>query len=30
VGEMVAELVLNEREADAIWRLGRFKNKPHP
>ena len=26
VGEMVAELILKEREADAIWRLARFKN----
>ena len=25
VGEMVAELILKEREADAIWRLARFK-----
>jgi glycine/D-amino acid oxidase-like deaminating enzyme len=26
VGEMVAELILKDREADAIWRLARFKN----
>jgi glycine/D-amino acid oxidase-like deaminating enzyme len=25
VGEMVAELILKDREADAVWRLGRFK-----
>jgi glycine/D-amino acid oxidase-like deaminating enzyme len=25
VGEMVAELILKESEAEAIWRLGRFK-----
>ena len=25
VGEMVAELILKEREAEAIWRLARFK-----
>jgi monomeric sarcosine oxidase len=25
VGEMVAELILKEREADAIWRLARFR-----
>jgi sarcosine oxidase len=25
LGEMVAELILKDREADAIWRLGRFK-----
>jgi len=25
VGEMVAELILKDREADAFWRLGRFK-----
>jgi glycine/D-amino acid oxidase-like deaminating enzyme len=25
VGEMVAELILKEREPEAVWRLGRFK-----
>jgi glycine/D-amino acid oxidase-like deaminating enzyme len=25
VGEMVAELILKDREADAVWRLARFK-----
>ncbi|HEY3974900.1 MAG TPA: FAD-dependent oxidoreductase [Candidatus Sulfotelmatobacter sp.] len=28
LGETVAELVLKEREADAIWRLARFRPKP--
>jgi len=25
VGEMVAELIFKEREAEAVWRLARFK-----
>ncbi len=28
VGEMVAELILKDREADATWRLARFKRSP--
>lgn len=28
IGEMMAELILKEREPNAIWRLARFRNKP--
>lgn len=30
VGEMVAELILKDGEADATWQLGRFKRSPLP
>jgi glycine/D-amino acid oxidase-like deaminating enzyme len=30
VGEMMAELILKDRELDKMWRLGRFQKTPRP